>query len=151
MNEYTRPTSSDDIILEAEYDSTNPRFGRVRRSPGRNTIRRPAHQGFKMVPIERTDPRKIDIQIYGEYQLFGDIETDAWEKRTFEDHKADGTVIDYSLLYVTTGAWGLRFVTFMVDTSVDVGETDQIRAQAQDVLFKIFGESDVELRYITML
>lgn len=150
MNEFTRPDRFDHET-DDNGQSFLPRVrrGGMRWGQGVNKLAPPS--GYKMVPVEKVDARKIDIQVYGEYQLFGDIETDEWEKRTFEDNKADGTVIDHSLLYVTTGAWGLRFVTFMFDTSVDVGPTDHIRAQAQDILFKLVGESDVELRYITML
>jgi hypothetical protein len=152
MNEFARPNKSDiDFAVEGEYDN----MPRVRRGGMQYNRLNPALTGrapvgYKMVPDETPPVRTIDIRTYAEYQLFGDLDTVDWEQRFYDAAKSD-KIVAHTILYVTTGAWGLRFITFILDIRVPVGTQDQIRFAANDVICDVLGEADFDLRYITKL
>lgn len=100
-------------------------------------------------PIE---PLKRQVRILGEYDLFGDITTEDWVARNLDFSVKEFEDVHASeLVFVLTGAWGLRRVLFFVDADIIVGDEETVTNEAYEILCRVVNEGDVRVNFISSI
>ncbi len=130
-----------DTTSQTRVDYSRSRVGRRIQGFG------PRPRGAAFPTIELEPARKVGVRIFADYQIFGDIETDDWLKRTEDNPELDNVEITS----VGTGAFGLRFVTLMVDAGLTAGDEAETYEKAHELLAKAVFDDDIHVRFISKL
>jgi hypothetical protein len=97
------------------------------------------------------EPKRKRVRILAEYDLFGDISTELWEKEYLDAALEMDLVDSTTTLCVLTGAFGLRRVVFFVDALLVVGEEEFMKNEAYEILCNIVREQDVRVSFLAPL
>lgn len=98
------------------------------------------------------EPKTSRVRILAEYDLFGDIATTDWEK-SFLASAVDrhDEIEDINVVFVMTGAYGLRRVLFFVDAKMIVADEERLKDDAYNLLCNIVRENDVRVNFVAPL
>lgn len=101
------------------------------------------------VPITYVPTRLA--RFVADYELFGDVDAAEWMTAVLQKEKDELSIHDFKVLNSTSGAFGIQFVTFIVD--MDAPESvlrtnDEAAAYGVEILNRMIGDTDVSVRWV---
>lgn len=95
------------------------------------------------------------LRIVGEYQMFGDMEGNAWAHLVLGEARDRGLIQDYAVNGAYPGVFGIVLVCFTVDVPIEGAFSadnsyDEHKKAASDLLNgPVIYDSDVEVRWLS--